>query len=147
MININQHKKIKIMFLFVLGIKKFLTRHTMKVVKCLLVRVLQFRNKKYIEKRGHSINQFWIDINLMRKRRTYIESSILRYIKMITLIIHTFPHELDNYARVLSLLELSDDYKSVQIKSVLNINEKLITKANTIQNEIEKYKKISKKIT
>ena len=64
---------------------------------------------------------------------------------MITLIIHTFPHELNNYARVLSLLELSDDYKSVQIKSVLNINEKLITKANTIQNEIEKYKKISKK--
>ena len=64
---------------------------------------------------------------------------------MITLIIHTFPHELDNYARVLGLLELSDDYKSVQIKSVLNINEKLITKANTIQNEIEKYKKISKK--
>ena len=60
---------------------------------------------------------------------------------MITIIIHIFPHEVDDYIRVIGKLNESKiTTNGIEIKSLLNINKKVLAKIDNVEESLQKYK-------
>jgi hypothetical protein len=63
---------------------------------------------------------------------------------MNTLSIHVFPHELENYIRVINQLEESINTKTdIEVKSVLNINKSVIKNHKELEKQIYSFNSVS----